>query len=76
MSEWGGSGGDVDIHVVVLLGVEFFISVGLLFVIGCGSVVCRSQLTWNVRRPSIFYCLLGGSVVFEVEIYLWNGMRE
>jgi len=55
---------------VVLLGVEFFISVGLLFVIGCGSVVCRSQLTWNVRRPSIFYCLLGGSVVFEVEIYL------
>jgi len=51
-------GGIVDIQVAVLLGVEFFTSVRL-FVIGFGSVVCRSQLTWNVRRPTIFYCLLG-----------------
>jgi hypothetical protein len=59
MSERGSSRGIVDLQAVVLLGVEFFTSVGL-FVIGCGSVVCRSQLTWNVRRPTIFYCLKGG----------------
>ena len=45
MSEWGSSGGGiVDIQAVVLLGVEFFTSVEL-FVVGFGSVVCRSQLT-------------------------------
>jgi hypothetical protein len=70
MPEWGGSRGDVDIQVMVLMGVEFFISVGLS-VVGCGSVICRSQLTWNVCRPSIFYCLLGGSVVFEVEQFIY-----
>jgi hypothetical protein len=57
----GGSRGDVDILAAVLLGVEFFNSVGL-FVVGCGSVICRSQLTWNVRHPSMFYCLLGGGL--------------
>ena len=76
MSEWGSSGGGiVDIQAVVLLGVEFFTSVEL-FVFGLGSVVCRSQLTWNVRRPTIFYCLLVGSVVIIVGqlIYILVGL--
>jgi hypothetical protein len=33
MSEWGGSRGDVDIQATVLLGVEFFISVGMFVVV-------------------------------------------
>ena len=45
-------GGIVDIQVAVLLGVEFFTSVRL-FVIGFGSVVCRSQLTWNVTHHTL-----------------------
>ena len=47
MFERGGSRGIVDLQEVVLLGVEFFTSVGL-FVVGCGSVVVESQLVWNV----------------------------
>jgi hypothetical protein len=31
-----------------------------LFIVGCGSVVCRGHLTWNVCRLSTFNCLLGG----------------
>ena len=59
MSEWEGSRVDVDFLAVMLFGVEFFTSVGL-FVVGCGSLVFRSQCTFNVCHPSIFYCLLGG----------------
>jgi hypothetical protein len=36
-------------------------------------VVCRIQLTWNVRRPTIFYCLKGGggSVIITVEQFIY-----
>ena len=58
MSEQEGSRGIVDLQAVVLLRVEFFTSVGL-FVVGYGSVVVESQLTWNVRRHTILYCFKG-----------------
>jgi hypothetical protein len=58
MSEKEGSRGIVDLQAGVLLGVKFFTSMEL-FVVGCGSVVVESQLTWNVRHPTIFYCFEG-----------------
>jgi hypothetical protein len=74
MSKWEGSTVDVDFLAAVLLGVDFFTLVGL-FVVGCGSLVCRSQHMFNVCHFFIFCCLLwrggGGSLVFTVEQFIY-----
>jgi hypothetical protein len=55
MSERGGSMKIVNLQATVLLGVKFFTSVEL-FVVGCGSVVCRKST--HVERPPPYYILL------------------
>ena len=55
MSEQEGSRGIVDLQAVVLLGVEFFTSVGL-FVVGYGTHIlcsCLLKFKYNLTMANI-----------------------
>jgi hypothetical protein len=72
MSERGGRRGIVDLQAVVLLGVEFFTSVGL-FVVGYGTHILYSCLSlsttcrWPILRAETCSCI--PNVLFCVKIY-------